>query len=354
MPEVRTRIQAALKYPNILEMAWGAAKAPRAKDAPTVVSLFAGCGGSSLGYAMAGYREMAAVEWDDHAAGTFAANFPGVPLHHGDIASLGSDSLMAMARMKPGQLDVLDGSPPCQGFSTAGTRRKVLDDPRNQLFRQYIRMLTAFKPKAIVLENVSGLVKGRMKETFCEIVEAMRAAGYDVAARLLNAMWYGVPQDRARVIFVGIRRDLGISPSHPMPSCKTPVTFREAVIGAESVGPPLRGKMAAAYDVTIPGDSYADTLGRLGARESYYSVFRLAWDRPSRTIVKTVSPGFNGLAHPSVRASISIAAIKRLASFPDGFRLDGKFEDQWARVGNSVPPLFMRAIAGHLRNSIGI
>ena len=97
-----------------------------------MISLFAGCGGSSLGYSMAGYRELLAVEWDDHAVETFKLNFPDVPVWHGDIAELSVEECLRLAGLRPGQLDVLDGSPPCQGFSTAGKRK--IDDGRNQLF----------------------------------------------------------------------------------------------------------------------------------------------------------------------------------------------------------------------------
>src|SRR5690606_12471769 len=103
-------------------------------DAPTVMSTFAGAGGSSLGYSMAGFRELLAVEWDDHAVDTFRRNFPDVPVYHGDIAQLTAEAILEQTGLAPGELDVFDGSPPCQGFSMAGLRQ--LDDQRNQLFRE--------------------------------------------------------------------------------------------------------------------------------------------------------------------------------------------------------------------------
>lgn len=339
-----------MSYPSDLSAAWRAAKAPRA-----VVSLFAGCGGSSLGYAMAGYRELLAVEWEDHAAETFRLNFPRVPLHHGDVLKLSGEDALARAGIRQGELDVLDGSPPCQGFSMAGVRRKRRDDPRNQLYLEYIRLLKAFRPRAMIMENVTGLARGRMRGVLRSILRDMDGAGYRVEARILNALWYGVPQDRQRIIFVGTRKDLPIAPAFPQPTATVPLSFRDAVLGVDSVGAPLRGLMASAYDVTKPGESYADGIVRMGGRDSYYSVYRLAWEKPCRTIVKTLSLGFNGLAHPSERASISLAALKRCASFPDQFRLPGDqdarrdFERQWARVGNSVPPLMMRAVARRVR-----
>jgi DNA (cytosine-5)-methyltransferase 1 len=108
--------------------------------------------------------------------------------------------------LQPGKLDVLDGSPPCQGFSTAGKRK--MDDGRNQLFREYVRLLQGLKPKVFVMENVSGMVKGKMKLIFAEIMRELKASGYHVSARLMNSMYFGVPQSRERMIFIGVREDL--------------------------------------------------------------------------------------------------------------------------------------------------
>ena len=120
-------------YLNIFNEAWQRHLAPRAENAPTVVSLFAGCGGSSLGYSMAGYRELLAVEWNDNAVETFRLNFPNVHVFHKDIVDLSVAQCLKMIELKAGELDVLDGSPPCQGFSTIG-KRDFYDD-RNQLYQ---------------------------------------------------------------------------------------------------------------------------------------------------------------------------------------------------------------------------
>lgn len=120
---------AEVNYPKILAEAWQQHLAPREPNAPSVISTFAGGGGSSLGYSMAGFHELLAVEWDDNAVATFKLNFPKVPIFHGDIAKLSVEKIFEMTGLKEGELDVFDGSPPCQGFSTAGKR--VLDDPRN-------------------------------------------------------------------------------------------------------------------------------------------------------------------------------------------------------------------------------
>lgn len=140
-------------YPAFLGACWQEHLRPKADNAPAVISTFAGAGGSSLGYSMAGFRELLAVEWDDNAVETFKLNFPDVPVYHGDIAKLSVDEVLKMTGLKVGELDVLDGSPPCQGFSTAGKRQ--LDDPRNQLFREYVRLLRGLRPKVFIMEYVS-------------------------------------------------------------------------------------------------------------------------------------------------------------------------------------------------------
>ena len=140
-------------YPAYLESAWQEHLQSKPQNAPTVISTFAGAGGSSLGYSMAGFRELLAVEWDDNAVETFKLNFPDVPVYQGDIAKLSVDEVLRITELKIGELDVFDGSPPCQGFSTAGKRQ--LDDPRNQLFREYVRLLRGLRPKVFIMENVS-------------------------------------------------------------------------------------------------------------------------------------------------------------------------------------------------------
>ncbi len=129
-----------------------------------------------------------------------------MPVFHGNIAKLSVEECLRITGLQPGELDVLDGSPPCQGFSTAGKRK--MNDGRNQLFREYVRLLRGLRPKILVMENVSGMVKGKMKLIFAEILRELKASGYHVSARLMNAMHYGVPQSRQRMIFIGVREDL--------------------------------------------------------------------------------------------------------------------------------------------------
>jgi DNA (cytosine-5)-methyltransferase 1 len=315
---------------------------------PTVVSLFAGCGGSSLGYALAGCKVLGAIEWDTHAAQTYALNFPKTRLWAEDISRLCVDDVMQILGLTPGELTILDGSPPCQGFSMAGKRE--VSDPRNQLFEEYLRFLRGLKPKAFVLENVPGLTQGVMRPMFAQILTALKQAGYVTSARILNAVHYGVPQNRQRLIIIGTREDPGLTPTHPTPKM-LPVSFREAVRTLPSeedesgmVAFPV-GRALELARCLKPGESGAHLHKRYEQPPNDFSLFRLDWDKPSPTVCKTIRRGQCGLLHPEEDRFLSIAELKRVCSFPDDFRLEGAFEACWGRLGNAVPPLLTKAIA---------
>jgi DNA (cytosine-5)-methyltransferase 1 len=331
---------ATVTYAEILEAAWAEHLAPRDADAPTVVSLFAGAGGSSLGYSMAGYRELLAVEWDDAAVATLRANVPGLAIHHGDIAALSVEECLALAGIAPGELDLLDASPTCQGFSTAGKRQ--LDDSRNQLFREFVRLLRGLRPRAFVLENVPGLVRGKMRLVFAEMLRELKASGYRVSARVLDAAYHGVPQHRERLIVIGAREDLAATPTHPLPGTG-PIRYHAAVEGlaeAAQVAPPVTPLQVERWRATRRGCAHPER----------FSLLRLSWDRIAPTILK--EPGLGGHFHPDEPRRLGAAELRRIASFPDGFAFEGDWMDAVNGIGSSVPPLLMRAIARHVRSTI--
>jgi DNA (cytosine-5)-methyltransferase 1 len=297
---------------------------------------------------MAGYRELLAVEWDGYAAECFRTNLSGIPVYEGDIAALSMEEALKLADLCPGEMDVLDGSPPCQGFSTGGRRK--LSDPRNGLFSEYVRLLQGLQPKVLVMENVSGLVTGKMRLVFAEIMRQLKASGYVVSTRLMNACYFGVPQSRQRLIFLGVRADLGISPSHPRAQT-WPVPVREALDGvASEPAPALTPKYRDLAPQVRPGQCAAD----IDAGKGFQNLVRLEWGKPAPTINR-MNPG-TGLGtplHPTEHRSLSISEAKRLCAFPDQYVLpEGSFQDRWGVLGNAVPPLFMRAIATHIRTEI--
>lgn len=310
-------------------------------NAPTVISTFAGCGGSSLGYKLAGFKELLAVEWDQNAVDTFRLNFPEVPVYHGDIAKLSGDECMRLAGIGKGELDVFDGSPPCQGFSTAGKRK--FDDPRNSLFKEYARLIQELQPKVFVMENVTGMVKGHMKQAYLQIIATLRGCGYRAKGEVLNAMYYGVPQSRERVIIVGVREDLGIEPSHPKPQTR-PKTVREAIghlpLGTQGKHGP---QVIDAWHKSKPGQALRKAVRYVG---SFQSV-RLDPNAPSFTQIKSHMHW-----HYAVPRQLTGQEAGILQSFPDDYQWHGAKADIKERIGNSVPPNLMRAIAEHIRDNI--
>lgn len=326
---------------------------PAHDDAPTVISTFAGCGGSSLGYSMAGYRELAAVEWEDHAASMLRLNFPHVPILQADIAKITSSDF----DIPDTGLDVLDGSPPCQGFSTAGKRQ--LNDPRNFLFRQFTRTIEELDPRVIVMENVTGMNKGEHKSLFNEVVQALGTAGrgYAVKVRELHAERLGIPQTRHRLVFIGVRRDLGIQPVHPGPvrGGVPTVAYAIADLRPEELGymefPTGTTKMIAPHLGQGMDTSHIWQM-HTGQRRGF-SISRASWSRPCGTLLKQFGSNFAGVLHPLHDRYLSSRELARIQSFPDQYDWgDSTYRQIHARIGNSVPPLMMRAIASTIHTEI--
>jgi DNA (cytosine-5)-methyltransferase 1 len=191
------------------------------------VSTFSGCGGSSLGYRMAGFKMLWASEFVPAAQETYRANAaPYTILDTRDIREVTGQDILDATGLGVGEIDLYDGSPPCASFSTAGKReagwgqvKKYSDTQQrtDDLFYEYARLIEETQPRVFVAENVAGLVKGTAKGYFKLILARLRACGYRVQARVLDASWLGVPQSRNRLIFIGVREDLGMDPAHPAP-----------------------------------------------------------------------------------------------------------------------------------------
>ena len=323
----------------------------------TVISTFAGCGGSSLGYKWAGGKVLAAVEWEENAVQTYHLNFPHTPVLHRDITTVTTEELLELTGLQPGELDILDGSPPCQGFSTAGKRQ--IDDPRNSLFKEYVRLLRGLQPKVFVMENVSGMVKGSMKHVFAIIMRELKASGYQVKCQLMNAMYFGVPQSRERVIFIGVRNDLHIMPSHPIAKTRL-YTFREAVAGL-----PLSVQVPELDHIWVDEierkTKWIIPASKLKQGQKLVpdvpSSIRAWMNKPLPTIQKNAMPGQpayvrNSTIHPTQARALSIREMARCQSMPDAFRFVEALNNGMQRIGNSVPPKFMESIASHIYTHI--
>jgi len=323
----------------------------------TVISTFAGCGGSSLGYKWAGGKVLAAVEWEQNAVDTYRLNHEETIVLHRDITTVTAQELFEMCGMKTGELDIFDGSPPCQGFSTAGKRNFA--DNRNQLFREYVRLLNDLQPKVFIMENVSGMVKGSMKLIFAECLKELKSCGYTVKAWLLNAKYFGVPQSRERMIFIGVRNDLGIVPTCPK-SCSQEIPLKSAFVElpentSEIFEYPdwLKKAVKEVKRRETTGDkTKAKAFQKYkGSTGSAMGFVRLDWEQCCTTVCKNfISVAW--LGHPNDQRFLNEVELKRVASYPDAFQFQGKFKEKVGRIGNSVPPRFMQAIAEHVYNTI--
>jgi len=305
---------------------------------PTVISIFAGCGGSSLGYKQAGFKELLAIDFDRNAVEIFRLNFKDTPIWQRDIKEITVKEIVDFCNIKKGSLDVLDGSPPCQGFSTAG-KRKVMDE-RNDLFKEYIRLIEGLQPKVFVMENVSGMVKGKMKGKFIEIMKLLKAIGYNVKCKLMNTMYYQVPQSRQRLIWIGTRNDLGRLPEFPKPQTSRPITVSQAfkdIDGTKNHNPkPLNKNIKSYRNWFKARGTRIPVLGQ--------SIYRLELHRPSFTI-KSSSEMF----HPTEPRRLTTREYLRLFSFPDDYQIK---LNSHVKIGNSVPPKFMEAIAKNIKENI--
>lgn len=331
-------------------------RAPLPDSAPVAVSTFSGGGGSSLGYRLAGFRVLWSNEFIEAARETYRANFPHTVIDGRDIREVAPADILAATGLDVGALDLFDGSPPCAAFSVSGKgakgwgeakaysdgARQVVDD----LFFEYVRLVRGLQPKVFIAENVKGLIRGKAKGYFKLILAALIDCGYNVEARVINAAYLGVPQARERLIFMGVRRDLGLAPVFPKPLPYV-YTIRDAFAGLDAPVEPEASM--AGYQV---GAEWRKLRPGHGS-ERYINLTRAHLDAPSPTITATTgAPSAASVAHPSECRKFSVAEVKRLCSFPDDFVLTGNYEQQIERMGRAVPPLMMAAIASTVEAEI--
>lgn len=332
----------------------------------TAVDLFSGCGGLSVGLRDAGFQVAAAVEIDERARTTYQLNHPEVELY-GDIRTLDPAEVLKNAGLEYGDLDLLAGCPPCQGFSRLRTRNQktYVQDDRNNLVSDFLRFVKAMNPKAVMLENVPALGRdGRFTKMRNQLIKL----GYKVIVHVLDAADYGVPQRRKRLIMLASRVHAPIL----TPAAQQRVTVRQALHG---LTPPSRTKdklhaipenrSQAVQDLIklIPknGGSRSD-LGRehqLACHlrsDGFKDVYgRMAWDDVSPTITSGChNPSKGRFLHPSQNRTITLREAALLQGFPPDYQFDvshGK-EAIALMIGNALPPPFIAAHAGSLREGL--
>ena len=356
----------------------------------SVLSTFAGGGGSSTGYRLAGGKILAINEFVEEAQNTYRENYPNTTIVPGDIKKLTGTYLMEQAGVKVSELDILDGSPPCSAFSMAGSishgegnthadafgKTKQYSDIKGvsnveDLFFEFLRVAKDIKPKVIIGENVEGLTMGEAKEYFHKIQNTFEEIGYLIVADVLDASYFGVPQSRKRCFFIGVREDvadaigLNFMTMYQLYPDKNDVrtTLGEAIndvvnedkeeldylidkISPEkAVGKTLM-KMPKDPDKVLTGMDYHE-------KGHHFNLKRSSLRKPCPTITAMGNlAGVAGTCHPTEDRKFTIKELKRIMSLPEDFKLTGKHKQQSERIGRMVPPLMMKALAESVYNKV--
>lgn len=383
-----------------------------------MLDLFAGAGGLSEGLSEAGFHSLFASEIVPVYANTYKLNHPGAKVFTADICSLHAGEVLSDLGLERGQLDLLAGGPPCQGFSINAPVRSVLDQ-RNHLFKEYLRFVDTFAPRAVLIENVPGLVSFEHGATLHAILDALAQLGYGADVRILGAAYYGVPQMRWRTIILGLRGKILPSVAFPEPIYHAPIrpnfttTFDGQMLVKlpapevsaafttvkEAIGdlPPLmcgeRGEEVKEY-ISEPFCDYQRRL-RVGSpgvynheapRLSKINLERLKHIRPggnwtdipddllpkgmkranrgdhtkrygrvtadglASTILTKCDPHWGAYFHYEQERSFTVREAARIQSFPDHYIFTGTIAEQFAQVGNAVPPLLAESVGLTLKS----
>lgn len=374
---------------------------------PTAISLFAGAGGCSLGFKQAGFRLLFASDIDGNAVASYRHNFPETPCEESDVSNIEPEGLLESVGIQPGELDILLGGPPCQGFSSAGM--KSGEDPRNSLVRHYVRLLEGVRPKWFIMENVEGLLTNDGGIHVRDAVKTFIEAGYAVNLEKVYAQGYGVPQRRKRVLIVGNR--LGHDFIFPEAVTlfsgnifrKGEVTFSTATSDlppatteagrtlqhtskprnelqaylrgdaktvTDHFSPTLSEMQLARVRVLEPGQTMKDLpehlqhasfqkralrrvmdgtpVERRGGAPS--GLKRFIADEPSLTITSAATREF---IHPTEDRLLTLRECARLQTFPDSFVFEGSTASRIQQIGNAIPPILARTVADHIKTKYG-
>jgi DNA (cytosine-5)-methyltransferase 1 len=322
---------------------------------PKAIDLFSGCGGLTLGLKQAGFHVIGAVEIDPLAVETYKANYKHVVIWEKDISKVSAAEVMHRLKIRPGQLDLLAGCPPCQGFSTMTTLNgRIGQDEQNDLVFQFLRFIRVLRPKAVMLENVPKLAKNRR---FKKLRSELQRLGYDVSYNILDAAHYGVPQRRRRLILVAGRG--GKIPFGSPARRKQTVREAFAKLGRRAKKdelhnlPENRSDKIKQLISEIPhnGGSRLD-LGkkrqlkchqRCNGFKDVYG--RMSWNDVSPTITGgCVNPSKGRFLHPTKNRTITLREAALLQTFPPHYIFSlarGKFPAA-QMIGNALPPEFIR------------
>ena len=354
-----------------------------------VISTFAGGGGSSTGYRLAGGKILCINEFVEEAQNTYRENYPDTPILPGDIKQLSGKDFLDIAKLDVGELDILDGSPPCSAFSVAGKLSHSRDGKHSDgwgqtknysdgkmveniedLFFEFLRVADDIKPKVIIGENVKGLTIGEAKQYFNKIQNTFEDIGYDVVAKVLDSRYFGISQTRTRVFFIGVRNDItekaglnfmtigNVFPQE-LPDV---VPLKDALIDLQYDEEEVKyltdkfsktaywrdtgSKMAIDPPKVLTGMDYHP-------KGHHFNLKRVSQYQPAPTLTAMGSNDTTaGAFHWAEPRKLTIGELKRIQSLPDDFKLTGKWNQKSERIGRMVPPLMMKAIADSVYNKV--
>lgn len=345
-----------------------------AKSKYTVLDLFCGCGGMSLGFEQAGYNILLGIDiWED-ALATYVKNHKNHNTLCADLSNLKAE--IVEEKIGHAKVDVIIGGPPCQGFSIAGKR--IINDERNSLYKAFVRMVGHFKPKAFVLENVPNILSiggGVVRDS---IIHDFSVLGYTVVTKILLASDYGVPQNRRRAIFVGLF-DGGVF-EYPLKKFDVPISCKEAISdlpyetieegGAYPSEPQSEYQQLMRigsdgvynHDITIHNPQTKKIISKVPDGGNYKDLpielqntrkVHIAWTRlNSKKPSITIDTGHNHHFHYEYNRVPTARESARIQSFPDMFVFIGSKTSKLKQIGNAVPPLMAQSIAEQLKKHL--
>ena len=320
------------------------------------VDLFSGAGGLSLGFEMAGFNNVFSVEYDKKIAESYKKNFPTHNLLVKDIQEITDDEIITLQHNQ--EVDVVIGGPPCQGFSLAGRiGRSFVEDKRNYLLKEFVRVVKIIDPPMFVMENVARILSHNKGETIKELTNEFKKIGYNVQYKVLQAADYGVPQKRQRIFIVGTKNK---EFNFPTP-IGTTITVKEAIGDL----PPLKSgersevpnhfsmnhssqmlkKMSYIGDGGNRNQIPEDLRPKTGDIRKY---IRYDSQKPSVTVTGDMRKIF----HYEQNRALTPRELARLQSFPDSFIFEGNSISIQQQIGNAVPPLLGYAVAKQVKESL--
>lgn len=365
----------------------------------TAVDLFCGCGGISSGLRSAGFEVLAGFDLEKKYITTFAENFGADRAHQVDLAATKPIDTMSDLCLEPGELTLLAGGPPCQGFSkNVPKSRRDAESDNNRLLRGFLDHCEAMMPHMILMENVAEMRNGFGRSYTDEAVDRLEAAGYGVSHMVLNAADYGVPQRRRRAFFLAERNGFVFrepTPTHKKPDNqlslidnRTHISVWDAISDLPSLEhgegdedahyaePPstpfqawarknskrmqghvtrsLRPKQYARLESLAPGQGLKDLPDHLRTKGGYSGAYgRLTKEMIAPTITRWVfHPGSGRWGHPIDIRTLSIREIARIQGFPDTYNFVGSFVERAGQLGNAVPPLLIETVAKSMLDQI--